>query len=231
MTYRPRFYVPGLSVHITRRGNNRTAIYCDDCDRLVFLDALRQGSRKHGMWIHSLVLMTNHYHLLATPTNPDAMPLTMRTVGQRYVRYFNRKYGRIGTLWAGRYQPLPIESAVYWRNCLRYIAQNPVRAKMVTSPDAYEWSSYRKHANGKDWEWLDDHPVFQTLGSTTVDRQMAYRALCATALGDLELAQQRYVGADTESRIVAASDWYGGPNRTSGSAVLPAISGDSLSLQ
>ncbi len=208
MPYRARFYVPGLSVHVMRRGNNHQTIFRDDRDRFVFLNILRKGAREHGLLIHAFVLMTNHYHALATPANPTALPQTMKVLGERYVKYFNCKYDRIGTLWTGRYRALPIESSMYWLNCLRYIAQNPVRAKIVESPDAYRWSSYRRHACGESWDWLDEHRVLRALGSTVAERQAAYRARCSMAMNDQELAQQRYIGPEIESRIVSACDWY-----------------------
>jgi putative transposase len=123
-----RFFVPGGSVHVIRRGNNRGAIYRDDIDRLVFLKILREAAEEHGTAVHGFVLMTTHYHALATPDDAKALPRTMKAIGDRYVRYFNRKYDRIGSLWAGRYRAIPVDTELYWLTCLRYIEQNPVRA-------------------------------------------------------------------------------------------------------
>jgi putative transposase len=63
--------------------------------------------------------------------------------------------------------------------CLRYIDQNPVRAKIVTSPDTYPWSSYRLYAFGQAWTWLVPHPLYLELGQTEEERKQAYRAICA----------------------------------------------------
>ena len=79
--------------------------------------------------VHGYALMDTHYHLLVTPPDPVCLPATMKELGGRYVRYFNRRYERIGTLWNGRYRDLLIHDERYWLTCLRYIEQNPVRAR------------------------------------------------------------------------------------------------------
>jgi hypothetical protein len=98
--------------------------------------------------VHGYALMTNHYHLLATPEDARGLPRTMKELGGRYVNYFNRKHQRIGTLWNGRYRAIAITDETYWLTCLRYVEQNPVRAQMVRTPEMYPWSSYRVHALG-----------------------------------------------------------------------------------
>jgi putative transposase len=66
--------------------------------------------------------------------------------------------------------------------CLRYIELNPVRAAMVAHPAAYPWSSYHWHACGTPDPLLTDHALYRRLGHTPAERQVAYRALCETAL-------------------------------------------------
>ncbi len=193
MPYPPRFYVPGLSVHIIRRGHNRQVIFRDESDRLSFLQIMRNAATEHGTAVHGFVLMDTHYHSLATPGHADALPRTMKAIGQEYSIYFNRKYDRIGTPWTGRHRAIPVESAQYWLTCLRYIEQNPVRAGMVKAPQDYRWSSYRAHALGEIVPWLADHAVLNDLGLTVAERRAAYRSLCEKALRDEELAEMRHL--------------------------------------
>ena len=190
MRYSTRFFVPGLSVHIIRRGINRETIFRDDRDYLVFLRILSDAATRFGLAVHGFVLMTTHYHVLATPGNDVALPRAMKEIGERYVRYFNRKHQRIGTAWTGRYRAIPVDSAMYWLTCLRYIEQNPVRSKMVQSPEQYTWSSYRANALGESIDWLVEHPVMRELGDTADERRSAYRSLCSTSLTDEELVDQ-----------------------------------------
>lgn len=191
-----RVYLPRISVHVICRGNNRTSIVRDDMDRHVFLKHVRCAATSNRTEVHGFVLMSTHHHLLVTPADADALPATMKELGERYVRYFNRKYDRIGTLWSGRYRSIPVTDEGYWLTCLRYIEQNPVRAHMVQTPESYRWSSCRSHAFGEPIEWLVHHRLYLALGQTPSQRQAAYRDICGVMLTDDELARQRHPQAD-----------------------------------
>jgi putative transposase len=173
----PRFFVRGLSVHVIQKGNNGTAVFGDHTDYETFLTLLRAAAHEHDVAIHAYVLMTNHFHLIVTPQQCVSLPGMMRTLDGEYVRFFNDKYARTGTLWNGRYRALLLDTESYWLTCLRYIEQNPVRAGMVTSPDEHCWSSYAAHALGRWPAWLSPHPVYLALGKTGDDRQRVYRAI------------------------------------------------------
>jgi putative transposase len=192
MSRTSQIFVEGLSAHIIRRGVNRGAIYRDDFDRLTFLRLLADAAADHGTSVHGYVLMDTHYHLLVTPRHEEALPETMKALGDPYVRYYNWKHDRIGTLWSGRYRAIPIDTQPYWLMCLRYIEHNPVRAGMVTAPEEYRWSSYRAHAFGERIPWLVDHDVYRRLGASASERQAGYRMMCQGGLTDAELALQRH---------------------------------------
>ena len=191
MPARHRIYIPGLSVHVIHRGNNRTSIFDDTTDYHVFLAILQDAMRSYRVAIHAFILMTTHYHLVVTPDNESALPSAMQQLGVRYVCYYNRKYARVGTLWCGRYRGLLIDNEEYWLACVRYVEQNPVRASMVAAPGAYRWSSYGFHALGHPAPWLTPHHVYLALGSTDEERQSKYRLLCEISLTDEELVRQR----------------------------------------
>jgi len=179
-----RIFVPDLSVHVIQRGHNRASIFHEEVDYRRFLDVLSQVARRHAVRVHGFVLMTNHVHLIVTPSDAKGLPRTIKEVGGRYVPYFNRKYDRIGTLWTSRYRGLLIQDERYWLTCLRYIEQNPVRASMVKTPEDYRWSSYSAHAFGEWPTWLAHHPTYLALGATPEDRQARYRSLCGTTGSD-----------------------------------------------
>jgi putative transposase len=179
-------------MHVIRRGNNRGAIVADDVDCDVLLRFIRTAAGLVGVSVHAYTLMTTHYHLIVTPLEEDALMRMMKMVGEDYVRYFNRRHSRVGTLWTGRYRSIPLTDPLYWLTCLRYVEQNAWRAKMVTAPEHYRWSSYRVHAFGEPSDWLDPHDVYMQLGATALERQAAYRAICAEPLTEIELAGQRY---------------------------------------
>jgi REP-associated tyrosine transposase len=183
----PRIYLPGISAHIYHRGNNRLAIFSVETDSEVFLTMLKTAAARHGLVVHAFVIMTTHFHLIATPETKTALSGTMKQLGERFVGYYNRKHHRTGTLWEGRFRAKHITDERYWLTCLRYVEQNPVRAGIVATPDAHRWSSYGFHAFGHQPNWLVHHPVYLRLGSTAEQRQTAYRAICAEPLPEPEL--------------------------------------------
>jgi len=157
-------------------------IFFDDVDRHFFLDIVKVAFDSAGVDAHTFTLMTNHYHLLATPRHEAALPEGMATVGQDYTTFFNAKYARCGTVWNGRYKAFEIDDHEHALVCARYIEQNPVRAGIVADPGAYEWSSYRVYACGQPNDWLVPHASYLALGATSEERQAAYRAICAEPL-------------------------------------------------
>ena len=170
------------TVHVFKRGNNRMTIFRDDTDRHTFLHLVKTAFAQFTVDAHSFVLMTNHFHFLATPRNEKALPDAMKEVGGEYTRFFNDKYQRCGTMWTGRYAAKEITDNDHALICARYIEQNPVRANIVSDPGDYEWSSYRVHAYGEPSDWLVLHPSYLALGATDAERQAAYRAVCAEPL-------------------------------------------------
>ena len=172
-----RFVVPGQPLHLIQRGNNRAACFVDDQDRDVYLAALRRSSERCGCIVHAFVLMPNHIHLLVTPRDRDSASRMMQSLGGSYVRYFNRRYGRTGTLWDGRFRSTVIDSERYFLTCSRYIESNPVRAGMVTHPEHYRWSSYRSNALGEDDPLIQPHRIYDALDATPESRRGRYRDL------------------------------------------------------
>ena len=192
MPNHPRVFVPGVSLHVRQRGNNRCAVFGDDEDYESYSLMLESAMRRHHVAVHGFCLMKTHTHLQLTPSTEDGTSWAMKELGGRYVGYFNRKYDRVGTLWTGRYRAKPINNERYWLTCLRYIEQNPVRANLVVLPEQYRWSSYRAHAFGEAIEWLGSHAILDALGATSAARQAAYRAICAVPVTQNDLARQRF---------------------------------------
>lgn len=177
MPRRPRLCIPGMPFHVVQRGNNRSICFGAIADYERYLALLHDRSIWHGVAIHAYVLMTNHIHLLATPRDKAGLPDMMKALSQLYAQYVNRKYGRSGSLWQGRFRSCLVESDGYLLTCHRYIESNPVRAGMVRDPGDYPWSSFRANALGASNALLSVHPCVAAMGSTPVDRQAAYRAL------------------------------------------------------
>ena len=171
----PRLVAAGLPLHLIQRGNNRTTTFSAAADYRRYAAVLFQASRRYGCAIHAYVLMTNHVHLLLTPSDELGPGRMMQALGRVYVRYFNMHHGRTGTLWEGRYRSTIVDSERYLLTCSRYIELNPVRAGMVAHPREYSWSSYQRNAHGKNDRLITPHPIYQDLDADSVSRQEAYR--------------------------------------------------------
>ena len=172
-----RLTLPGHPHHVIQRGNNRQAIFATPADYQLMLDLLEENARKFGVAVHAYVLMDNHFHLLATPQTADGLPQMMQAVGRRYVRHFNDRQQRSGTLWEGRYKSTLIQTERYLLACMVYIDLNPVRAGMVAQARDYPWSSHAHYIGLRTDKLLTPHPLVWALGNTPFAREAAYADL------------------------------------------------------
>jgi putative transposase len=173
----PRLTVPGYPHHVIQRGNNRQPVFVDDQDRETLLALLGEYATLHKVAIHAWVLMDNHFHLLATPDTETGLPKMMQAVGRRYVQLFNRRHGRTGTLWEGRYRATLVQADRYLLACMAYIDLNPVRAGMVQRPADWRWSSHRHYIGQTPDRLVTPHPLIWSLGNTPFAREAAYADL------------------------------------------------------
>jgi putative transposase len=187
-----RICIPGLPHHVVQRGNNKHATFFHKNDYNNYLALLSEASAKHNVMVHAFVLMTNHVHLLMTPSCSNGLSLTMQDLGRRFVTYINKTYERTGTLWEGRFKCSVIDSERYCLECYRYIDLNPSRAGMVKDPVDYRWSSYRHNAMGAVSNLLTPHDSYVQLGTTNKTRTARYRDLIAEVLDDESLSKIRY---------------------------------------
>ncbi len=187
----PRLNLPGIPQHVVQRGNNREVCFFEEADYTVYLDKLKLYSRKYKVAVHSYVLMTNHVHLLLTPSTTTGVSQLMQSLGRYYVRYINQTYDRTGTLWEGRYKSTLVDSDNYFLTVSRYIELNPVRADMVEHPSDYPWSSYRHNALGVPIELITPHSLYAGLAKTDKTRQKRYRALFENEIPEYALEEIR----------------------------------------
>ncbi|MFL0802316.1 MAG: transposase [Agarilytica sp.] len=104
MPRKPRFIIPGIPVHIVQRGHSRDPVFFEEADYRVYLEWLGEAAKKYECKIHAYVLMTNHIHILATPSDVQGITRMMQYVGRFYVPYINHVYGSSGSIWEGRYK-------------------------------------------------------------------------------------------------------------------------------
>lgn len=125
--------------------------------------------------------MTNHVHLLVTPSTLEGCSLLMKNLSQCYVQWLNHRLGRSGTLWEGRFHSCLVNTDSYVLACYRYVELNPVRAGMVATARDYRWSSHEKNAEGVPNDLITPHPTYLALSSQPALRARAYKKLCLTA--------------------------------------------------
>jgi putative transposase len=112
----------------------------------------------------------------------------MQAVGRRYVRYFNDRQGRSGTLWEGRFKSTLIQTERYLLACMAYIDLNPVRAGMVAQAGDYPWSSFAHFVGRRTDRLITPHPLFWELGNTPFAREAAYAQLVQEGVTSVQQA-------------------------------------------
>lgn len=146
------------------RGRARQPTFVDDADDQAFLDTLAEAHRLWGLEVFAYCLMGNHYHLCVR-TPRGNLSRVMRHIDGIYTQRFNRRHGRDGTLFRGRYKAILADADEYLAAVVRYIHLNPVEAGRVKMPEEYRWASHRYYVQGKGAPvWLNTAPAMEQIG-------------------------------------------------------------------
>ena len=146
MPRRKREFVPGHYYHLYNRGNNRQTIFFERENYLYFLRQFRYFVAERTVHVVAYCLMPNHYHLLIY-LREDTLSAAMHRFTMSYTNAINRRYGRCGSLFQGRFQTVYVDSDDYLLHLTRYIHLNPVEAGFVKRPEDWEFSSYQEYVN------------------------------------------------------------------------------------
>lgn len=177
-----RLVIPNQLHHVLQRGHDGKVVFNDAEDFTQFLLFLSAAAKQFAIKIHAYVLMPDHWHLIVTPSDTTGLGKMMQWIGRQYVPYFNRKTGRQGTLWQGRFKAAPIEAAPYFLPCMQYVEGNPQRAGLVSDPLDYPWSSFAHHVGAKIDPLISDHAIYWELGNTPFQREARYREMMRQGL-------------------------------------------------
>lgn len=190
----------GALYHVTSRGDGREDIYLDDGDRAISLAVLAEVVQRFNWIIHAYCLMSNHYHLLVE--TPDGnLAQGMRQFNGVYTQRFNRRHGRVGHVFQGRYKAIIVQKDSYLLELARYIVLNPVRAGMVRNAKDWRWSSYRATAGMASPDgWFEADWVLSAFGGRKRQAQERYRAFVADGRNQpspwAKLRNQVFLGDD-----------------------------------
>ena len=173
----------GAVHHVTARGNARADIYLDERDRERFLDTLAGVVDRFGWLIHAYCLMDNHYHLLVETPEPN-LAHGMRQLNGLYTQGFNRRHGRPGHVFQGRYKAILVERESHLLEVSRYVVLNPVRARVARQPGDWRWSSYNASVGAVPRpSWMETVPTLAWFGDDRDEARAAFANFVAEGVG------------------------------------------------
>ncbi len=194
----PRLGVAGWPHLLTQQVHEGQLLARDDTDRQDLLDALREAARQHGVAVHAYQIGTSALVLLVTPERADSASLFMQAVGRRYVANHNRRHGRQGGLWSGRYRGTVLDPARYLLDAMVFTEAREGGLDVSSGGLVWsEWSSAPHHLGLRTDPLVTDAPGFWALGNTPFERQAAWRQRLQEGLGDArrrELAEAMHKG-------------------------------------
>ena len=195
-----RLSFPGAVYHVTSRGNARHDIVADDRDRSQWLSLLAHVVDRYGWLCHAYCLMDNHYHLVIETPKPN-LSIGMRQLNGRYTQAYNRRHEQVGHVFQGRFTAILVEKDAHLLELCRYVVLNPVRAKIVSHPRLWAWSSYRATVGEtKAPGWLTRDWILSQFGQRGGAAQARYRTFVAEGRGGPapweQLTGQIYLGSE-----------------------------------
>jgi len=149
----------------------------DDEDRRRFQAALRDAAVQQQCAVHAYVLLDDQTHWLLTPETDQGPTRLVQELGRRYVAGFNRRHGRSGPLWRGRFRAAIVQAGPWLLQAMLYVDLLPARCGVVSAAAEYPWSSARHHLGQLRDPLISEHAAWWQLGNTPFDRELAYRRL------------------------------------------------------
>ena len=190
----PRLALAGQAHLVALYGHSGQPVFLDDDDRRQFLAALRESALQQAVAVHAYVLLDNHVHLLLTPATGAALGALMQGLGRRYGAGFNRRHGRQGALWAGRFRATVVQAGAALLDAMLFIDHHPVRTGAVLAAQDHAWSSARQHLGLLHDNLITEAGAWWGLGNTPFEREAAYRRLLDDGLPAARVAQLAAAG-------------------------------------
>lgn len=182
MARQSRLAVAGLAHLVSLRASRGDRLCLDDDDRRRFHAALRDAAATLPAAVHAHALLDEQAVLLITPEHTEALGHLVQALGRRYVAGFNRRHGRSGPLWNGRFRAAPLQPGAWTLEAMLFVDSLPVQAGLVTQAADHAWSSARHHLGLVRDPAVSDNAAYWQLGNTPFDRELAYRQALAEGL-------------------------------------------------
>ena len=178
----PRVVIPGVPHHVTQRGNGRQQTFFEQGDYALYLDLLAVAAERAQAEVWAYCLMPNHVHIVLVPSDEYGLSRTFGDLHRRYTGYVNARRRTTGHLWQGRFGSVAMDEA-HFVTALRYVALNPVRARLVARAEDWAWSSTRALIAGADDHVVRVAPAIERVGDFAAflgedfDQALGYAAL------------------------------------------------------
>lgn len=180
-----RLCIPGWPHLVSQRGHDRRKVFVDDADRMLYRELLQEEAARLSVRIHAYALLDDEVRLLATPSSADGLSKLIQAIGRRYVIRFNRRHGRSGGLWEGRFRATVVEPEQHLLSCMLFVEANEAGTELGPHNN---WSSAPHHLGAKVDPLVAEPVQYWALGNTPFDREAAYRNLYQQALTEAQLA-------------------------------------------
>ena len=158
-----RMVIPGVPHHVTQRGNRGERVFLEAGDEAVYLDLLAPQLMRYGVECWSYCLMPNHVHLILTPSDEVGLARAVGEAHRRYTAFVGARGRWTGHLFQGRFGSVAMDED-HLLAALRYVALNPVKAKLVARAEDWIWSSTRAHVAGCDTRYVKVEPALSRTG-------------------------------------------------------------------
>ncbi len=135
-----RTVIADIPHHVTQRGNGRAQTFFSDLDYDLYLNLLARHCQAADVSVWAWVLMPNHVHLILTPRDRDGIRRALSKVHRSYAGHVHARLKRTGHFWQGRFGCVAMDED-HLGAALRYVALNPVRARLVDRATDWRWSS------------------------------------------------------------------------------------------
>ena len=164
MARQGRVVFPGIPHHVTQRGNRRERIFFEPGDERVYLDTLATQLARFRVACWAYCLMPNHVHLVLVPEDETGLARAVGEAHRRYTTFVGVRSRWMGHLFQGRYGSVAMDEE-HVMAAFRYIAMNPVKARLVSKPEDWEWASTRAHLLGQDTNYVSVAPALSRIGN------------------------------------------------------------------
>lgn len=197
MARKPRIEFEGAFYHVIVRGNQKQKVFRDDADYTKYHQLLTIYKNRYQHSVYAYVLMSNHVHLLIE-TREIPLSRIMQGITQSYTLYFNKKYRTVGHLFQGRYKAILCDREAYLLSLLKYIHENPIRARLTENINVYPWSSHLAYVGKSNpLSLVDTDQVLRMFSESKVRARRRYVAF----MTDVESMKKTDVYATIDQRL------------------------------